>query len=60
VLAKLLVLYCHLWLPLYKGFGAFEMSRLLDRMYKNPLSQIWRNIKERDFSKTVYPAEMQE
>jgi hypothetical protein len=50
-----LILYCHLWLPLYKGFGAFEMNRLLDRMYKNPLSQNSEKYQKRDFSKTVYP-----
>jgi hypothetical protein len=47
--------YCHLWLPLYEGFGAFEMDRPLDRMDKNPLSQNCEKYQKRDFSKKVYP-----
>jgi hypothetical protein len=54
---SILILYCHLWLPSYKGFGAFEMNnRLLDRMDKNPLSQIWRNIKKKGHIKNSLPS----
>ena len=44
------ILYCHLWLPLYKGFGAFEINRPLDRMDKNRLSQNFEKYQKRLFN----------